>query len=64
MALERLDTIRRYWTEHPTANIAMATGEISGIIVIDLDVRPSRHIDGVDRETAHGSLLRPLPGQT
>lgn len=41
------DTIRRYWSEHPTANIAMATGEASGIIVVDLDVRPARNIDGI-----------------
>ena len=42
------DIICRYWGEHPTANIAIATGKGSGIIVVDLDVRPHRNIDGIE----------------
>lgn len=30
------DTIRRWWTQHPTANIGLACGA-SGVVVIDLD---------------------------
>lgn len=30
-------TVRRWWEERPTANIGIATGEPSGIVVIDID---------------------------
>src|SRR5712692_10525513 len=29
--------IHTWWTTHPTANIGLATGERSGIIVLDID---------------------------
>lgn len=32
-----LERIRRYWSESPKANIGIATGEASGIVVIDVD---------------------------
>lgn len=31
--------VRKWWTEHPDANIGLATGEASGLIVIDVDVK-------------------------
>ncbi|MSS73944.1 MAG: bifunctional DNA primase/polymerase [Candidatus Latescibacteria bacterium] len=31
------DQIRAWWTEHPTANIGIVTGEVSGIVVLDID---------------------------
>ncbi len=31
--------INEWWTEWPDANIAVATGKISGIIVVDVDVK-------------------------
>jgi putative DNA primase/helicase len=34
-----LQTIERMWQEHPFANIGLATGEVSGVIVLDLDPR-------------------------
>jgi hypothetical protein len=30
-------TIRQWWGEHPDANIGLATGEASGVVVVDLD---------------------------
>ena len=33
------DTIRRWWTEHPEANIAVPTGPSSGWLVLDIDPR-------------------------
>src|SRR5260370_1604537 len=32
-----LDSINAWWTQHPTANIGLATGERSGLIVLDID---------------------------
>lgn len=31
--------VRKWWTEYPDANIGLATGEVSGLIVIDVDVK-------------------------
>jgi hypothetical protein len=33
------DQIRTWWTRHPQANIGLATGAISGISVLDVDVK-------------------------
>ena len=32
-------TIRRWWTTNPRFNIGLATGEISGIVALDIDPR-------------------------
>jgi len=34
-----LDTIQVWWSQHPTANIGVATGKVSGVIVLDIDPR-------------------------
>lgn len=34
-----IDKIVRWWTMWPTANIAIATGVVSGLVVIDIDPR-------------------------
>lgn len=34
--------IVRYWGENPDANIGCATGEISGIVVLDIDIKHNR----------------------
>ena len=34
-------TIRKWWTASPTANVAIATGSVSGLYVIDVDVSSS-----------------------
>jgi len=31
------DTIRGWWTDHPDANVAIRTGEASGLVVLDID---------------------------
>lgn len=33
------EQIRAWWTKYPTANVGMATGKISGITVLDVDVK-------------------------
>jgi hypothetical protein len=53
------DQIRRWW-ETPDANIGIATGKISGISVVDVDIKPweDKHGDETLRELTdkHGSL--------
>ena len=36
-------TIRDWWTSHPNANVAIATGDPSGLFVIDVDIGPGKH---------------------
>lgn len=33
------DEIERLWRAHPTANIAVATGKLSGVFVLDVDIK-------------------------
>ena len=33
------EQIDKWWTEHPDANIGIATGQASGILVLDIDPR-------------------------
>jgi hypothetical protein len=37
--------IRAWWDEEPGYNVAIATGEISGIFVLDVDQKPGRTLD-------------------
>ena len=42
-----LDQIERWWTRNPTANIGIATGQLSGgLVVIDMDVDKEMDKDG------------------
>jgi hypothetical protein len=36
-------TIRRWWEQHPDANIGIATGAISNLVVLDVDPRHGGH---------------------
>lgn len=31
--------IKRWWAQHPAANVGLATGEVSGLVVVDIDVK-------------------------
>ena len=47
-ATTNFNTIKKWWTKHPTANIGIACGEPSGgLLVIDLDVKENG-ISGLD----------------
>ena len=46
------DQIRAWWTQHPEANIGIATGAISGISVLDEDVK-----DGAGGDVTLAALL-------
>jgi len=51
------EQIKKWWTEHPAANIAIATGKRSGITVLDVDVK-SRGMESLEEIEAQ---LEPLP---
>ena len=48
-ATDELEQVRAWWEKEPEANIGLATGRASGVVVIDLD--------GEQAETAYGVLL-------
>lgn len=39
-------TIEKWWTEKPTANVAIATGKIAGLVVVDIDIKQGK--DGLE----------------
>jgi len=39
-------TIAQWWQKWPTANVAILTGEISGLVVLDIDLGQGRDYDG------------------
>jgi hypothetical protein len=39
-------TIAQWWQKWPTANVAILTGEISGLVVLDIDLGQGREYDG------------------
>jgi hypothetical protein len=49
------ETIRAYWSYHPGATIGLATGERSGIIVLDIDP-PEGHYSVQKLQTTYSSL--------
>jgi hypothetical protein len=49
------DTLCRYWTQFPKANVAIVTGQVSGIFVIDVDTDAGHGVDGF-------ASLAALPG--
>jgi len=49
------ETLRRYWTQFPKANVAVVTGQVSGIFVIDVDTDAGHGADGF-------ASLAALPG--
>lgn len=42
--------IRRWWKKHPAANIGIATGRVSGIVVVDIDPRNGGDLHAFWRE--------------
>src|SRR5690348_6834195 len=49
------ETIRIWWTTHPTANIGLATGQRSGIIVLDIDP-PEGYFNLKELQSTHALL--------
>lgn len=59
-AKKSVGPIRAWWKKWPTASVGIATGSISGLIVIDEDLDEDKGLDGVAEvsiwERAHGEL--------
>lgn len=58
------EEIKRVWAVHPEANVAIATGEISDLLVIDIDIHPDQGKFGnetlAELETKLGELPETL----
>ena len=59
-ATKDIETIISWWTANPTSNIGIATGAVSGIIVIDVDIGPGK--DGLaslrEFESRHAPIAK------
>ena len=51
------EQVKRWWTNYPNANIGIATGEKSGVIVIDVDIK---HHEGKFGDESLGELEKKL----
>jgi Bifunctional DNA primase/polymerase, N-terminal len=48
--------IEQWWTDHPDANVAIATGASSGLMVLDLDPRHGGQLTLDELEATYGGL--------
>lgn len=55
------DQIIAWWREKPTSNVGVLCGPRSGLLVVDLDVKPDRGIDGRAALAALEAVHGPLP---
>lgn len=63
------DTIRSWWQRRPNANLGLACGEASGVLVVDCDIRPDgdgfehlRQLDPEDRTVDEWETARVVTG--
>jgi putative DNA primase/helicase len=59
-----LGQIRAWWRQWPKANIGIATGEISGFFVLDIDPRHGGDITLEELQSAHGKLPATVEAST
>jgi hypothetical protein len=57
------DCIRAWWKQWPDANIAIATGEVSGIIVLDVDGEAGKQ-SLADLMDEHGEFMESVEAET
>lgn len=60
---ERADEaqVRQWWARWPQANVAVVTGAVSGIVVLDLDHGHADGVDGLESVRRHGRVLPETP---
>jgi hypothetical protein len=63
-ATRDLQKIQDWWSSNPTANIGLATGRISGLIVLDVDPRHGGHESFKKIEANYGSLPKTRMSRT
>jgi hypothetical protein len=51
-----LELVDRWWRRWPAANVAVITGRLSGVVVVDLDVRHGADRALAELESEHGDL--------
>lgn len=56
--------IREWWRQSPSANIGVATGKASGIVVIDVDTKSDGYASLLSLESEHGALPKTLTART
>jgi len=54
--------VRRWWTQWPDAGIALVTGELSGIVVVDIDTRNGGSLDDERHARSFTGLMVQTPG--
>lgn len=58
------DTIEQWWTRWPDANIGIVTGEVSGIVVVDIDPRHNGDKSLANLLNQHGELPKTVAAST
>jgi hypothetical protein len=58
------EQIRAWWTKHPDANIGVATGAASGIVGLDIDLKPGGEESFAKLEAENGALPPTLTVRT
>src|SRR5688500_5972818 len=53
-----LEQLRTWWGRWPRANLAVITGRVSGVVVVDVDVRHGGDQALAELEARHGDLPR------
>lgn len=52
------ETIRHWWQRYPRANVGVATGPVSGLLVMDIDLRHGGHPDQLPGPVPHTPTVR------
>lgn len=63
-ATKSVATLRFWWSQNPTANVGVVTGERSGLLVLDVDPRHGGDAALAALEAAHGALPRTVRART
>ncbi len=56
--------IRRWWSDHPDANVGLATGRASGFFALDIDVQHGGEQSLAELERRHGHLPKTVEHRT
>jgi putative DNA primase/helicase len=63
-ATTNLDLIRARWAKHPSSNLGIATGRVSGIVVLDVDPRNGGDGGFRELEAQYGALPTTVTART
>lgn len=63
-ATTNVQAVGSFWSDHPHANIGIATGQVSGIVVIDIDPRHGGDTSLAELRKQFGNELETLTAET